>query len=208
MPTRSGCWPPVPGLRRVTRCWRCAVSSSISPAAAGCGDRPRWSRPWTGWTSRSTRGRCSGWSASRAAARAPRAGACCAWWNPRRARSGFAARTCWRSRGSGCGWRAATCRSSSRIPTRRSTRGCACATSSRSLSSSTSWARATSAGHGWPSCSISWGWIAATWIGIRTSSAAASGSASASPARWRSARRSSSPTKPCRRWTSRFRRRW
>ena len=43
---------------------------------------------------------------------------------------------------------------------------------------------------------------------IRTSSAAASGSASASRARSRSTRRSSSPTKPCRRSTSRFRRRW
>ena len=42
---------------------------------------------------------------------------------------------------------------------------------------------------------------------IRTNSAAASGSGSVSRERWRSIRRSSSPMKPCRRSTSRFRRR-
>ena len=46
---------------------------------------------------------------------------------------------------SGCGWRAATCRSSSRIRIRRSTRACASATSSKSRWSFTSSARRPSA---------------------------------------------------------------
>ena len=48
---------------------------------------------------------------------------------------------------------------------------------------------------------------AARCNGTRTNSPAASASASASPARWRSSPSSSSPTKRCRRWTSRCRRR-
>ena len=56
----------------------------------------------------------------------------------------FAARTCSRSHAGACAMRGATCRSSFRIRTRRSTRGCARGRSSRSRSSSIAWARASS----------------------------------------------------------------
>ena len=69
--------------------------------------------------------------------------------------------------------------------TPRSIRGCARVRSSRSRSSSTGWAAGRRVARAWPSCSGWSGSIRSTSSATRTSSAAASGSGSAWPVRWR-----------------------
>ena len=91
-----------------------------------------------------------------------------------------------RSRARGCAPRGATCRSSSRIRSRRSTRACARARSSRSRSSSTGSARRRERRERVAELFELVGLEPAHLDAIRTSSAAASGSASASRARSRS----------------------
>ncbi len=118
-----------------------------------CSARARRSPRSTMSASASTKGRRSGWSANRAAARRRPAAACCGWSNRPRAKCDSAATTCWSSRGGGCARRGATCRSCFRIRTRRSTRACGRARSSRSRWSSTSWAREPSGRNASPSCS-------------------------------------------------------
>ena len=95
-------------------------------------------------TSRSRSGpvRSWGWSASRARARLRSGGCFCAWTSRPRARSCSAAGTWQRSGRGSFGASAARCRWSSRTPSRRWIRGCACSIWSRSLCAPIVWSRA------------------------------------------------------------------
>ena len=154
-----------------------------------------------------TRATCSGWSANREAARARPAAASSGSSNPTAARSCSEARTCSSTPRAACALRGATCRSSSRIRILTEPRMRARDIVEEPLIIHRLGSPSERRRQGRRNCSSSSVSMPRIWGDTHTSSAADSDSESASRARWRSIRRSSSPTNRYRHWTSRFRRR-